>query len=144
MRISAEPLKEAKILLKRTFMLAPLAIARRLVVYPRQKLEVVDGHLGGLDAKLLVELADRRTSHALNRLLQSCASLSGNAQRVRAARVCPHVRECDLLGRSLLEEESVLGVEEEDGEGAVEESVVDVCHEMTCSASMVSSLLRNA
>jgi hypothetical protein len=135
MRVSTEPLEEAGISLRRTFVLAPLAIARRLVVYPRQELEVVDGHLGGLDAELLVELADRRTSHALNRLLQSCASLSGNAQRVRAACVCPHVRECNLLGRSLLEEESVLGVEEEDGEGAVEEAFVDVLHQVACGAS---------
>lgn len=116
-------------------MLAPFAITRRLVVYPRQELEVIDGYLRGLDAKFLVKLADRRTSNTLDRLLQSCSRFSRNAQRMRAASVRPHVRERDLLGRSLLQEESILGVEEEDGESAVEESLVDVFHQMACGAS---------
>lgn len=55
---------------------------------------------------------------------------------MRAASVCPHVRECDLLGGALLEEESVLGVEEENGESAVEESLVDVLHQVACGVSV--------
>jgi hypothetical protein len=47
---------------------------------------------------------------------------------VRAAGIRPHVWESDLLGGALLQEEAFLRVEEEDGEGAVEEAAVYVCH----------------
>jgi len=109
-------------------MLAPLAIARRLVVYPRKELEIVNRHLFRLDAQLVVQLAHCGATHALNRCLESNASLSRYAERMRAACICPHIWESDLLGRALLEKKTVLGVEEEDGEGAVEQSSVDVFH----------------
>jgi hypothetical protein len=51
---------------------------------------------------------------------------------VRTASICPHVREGDLLGRALLEEKAVLGIEEEDGESPVEEALVDVLHQVAC------------
>lgn len=117
-------------------MLTPLSITGCLVVYPCQELEVIDGDLRGLDAELLIKLADRRTSDTLNRLLQGGSSLPRNAQWVRATSVRPHIRECDLLGGALLKEESVLGVEKEDGESAVEESLVDVLHQVACGVSV--------
>lgn len=52
-------------------MLTPLAIAGRFVVYPSQELEVINGYLGRLDAKFLIQLANCRPPHALNRLLQT-------------------------------------------------------------------------
>ena len=113
-------------------MLPPLAITRRYVVYPGEEAEVIDGHLRRLDAELLVQLALRRAAHSLYRLLQTRASLSRDTQRMRAASVCPHVGESDLLGCALLQEQSVLGVEKEDREGAVQQSLIDVFHQMAC------------
>ena len=39
-----------------------------------------------------------------------------------AAGVCPHARECDLAGCTLLQEQSVLRVEEKHREGSVEQA----------------------
>ena len=47
-----------------------------------------------------------------------------------ATGVGPEVGEGDLLRGSLLEEQAVLGVEEEDGECAVKQAFVDVLHEV--------------
>lgn len=47
----------------------------------------------------------------------------------------PRTWECDLFCSSLLKEEPVLCIEEEDGEGAVEQSFVDVGHQMACIVS---------
>ena len=48
---------------------------------------------------------------------------------MRAAGVGPQVGEGDLFGGALLEEKPAIGgAEEEDGEGAVEESLVNVLH----------------
>ena len=101
-------------------MLAPFTVTSRLVVYPCQKLEVVEWHLRSFDAQLVVQLALCSTTHSCNRCIEAHARLAGNPQRVRAAGVCPHVGEGYLLARALLQEEPVLGVEEEDGECAVE------------------------
>jgi len=49
-----------------------------------------------------------------------------------AASVGPHVRESDLLSRTLLEKQFILGVEEEDGEGAMQKSLLDIGQEMAC------------
>jgi hypothetical protein len=110
--------------------LAPLAVTGRLVVYSCEEVELLDWHLLGLDTKLLVKLALRRALDALNGKRQGGASLGGNAQRVGAAGVGPEVGERDLLGGSLLEQQAILGVEEEDGECAVKEAFVDVLHKV--------------
>jgi hypothetical protein len=110
--------------------LSPLAVARSLVVDAREEAEVLKRHLGRVDAQLVLELALGRALDARDSLLEVGAALAGDAQRVRAARVGPHVGESDLLGGALLEEQPVLVVEEEDGEGAVEEALVDVGHEV--------------
>jgi hypothetical protein len=119
-------------------MLSPLAIARRLVVYPCEEFEIVNGHLRGRDAELMVQFPHRRSAHSLYRSIESDASLTGYAQRMRTACVCPHVGECDLLGCALLKKKAVLRVEEEDGKGTVEESSVDVLHEMAYIGSVMS------
>lgn len=116
-------------------MLSPLAIAGRLVVNARQEVEVVERHLLGVDAELVLELAPRRVLDARHRVLQVAARLAGDAQRVRAARVGPHVRERDLLRRALLQQQLVVRVEEEDGEGAMQQALVDVGHEVAYSVA---------
>ena len=112
-------------------MFSPQAIARSKVVYAREVLEAVDGRLAGRDAELVLELAARGDAHAaLARLL----ALGGEVvERVRAARVRPHVRERDLLRRALLQEQlPVARPEDERGEGAVQEALVDVLHQVAC------------
>lgn len=109
-------------------MLPPLPITRRLIMNPRKKLKLLQRHLLRRDPQLLLQLALRRALHAQNSRVQFRACLPGDAQRMRAAGVCPHVGEGDFLGGALLQEETLVGVEEEDGEGAVEEAAVDVFH----------------
>ncbi len=114
-------------------MLSPLAIARRLVVNPSEEVEVLNRHLLLLDAELVLELPLSRALHALDALGEVRAHLGGDAQRVGAAGVGPHVGESDLLFGALLQEEAVLIVEQEDGECAVEETLVDVGHQVACT-----------
>lgn len=115
---------------KLTFVFAPLAVTRRFVVYPSEKLEVVYRYLLSFDAQFVVELPLRCTTHALYRCIQAYACLSRNSQRMGAACVGPHVWEGDLLRRALLKEQAVLRVKEKDGKSAVEQSLVDVLHQM--------------
>jgi hypothetical protein len=56
-----------------------------------------------------------------------------NVQRVRAARVGPAQRKRDLGGRALLQQQLALRVEEEDGEGAVQQTGLDVAHQVACA-----------
>jgi len=110
--------------------LTPLAVTGRLVVYPCEEVELLNGHLFRVDTKLLLQLALRRALHTFDRQGQGGASLGRDAQRVGAACVGPEVRERDLLSRSLLQEQAILGVEKEDGECAVQEAFVDVLHKV--------------
>lgn len=104
----------------------------------REEVEILQGHLLLLYTKLVVQFPLRRPLHALDALGQVGARLARNHERVRAAGVGPHVGEGDLLRGALLQEELVLVVEEEDGEGAVEEAFVDVGHEMACARRSAS------
>lgn len=97
-----------------------------------QEVKVLERHLLLLDAELVIELALGRALDAHDGVGQVGARLAGDAQRVGAAGVCPHVGKGNLLGGALLEEQLVLVVEEEDGKGAVQETLVDVGHEMAC------------
>lgn len=108
---------------------------------PCQEPELLDRDLLLLDAKLVVQLALRGALDALNGIRESRSGLARNTERVRAAGVGPHVGESDLLGGALLEKELVLVVEEEDGEGTVKETLVDVGHEMACRSSELVLLL---
>lgn len=111
-------------------MLAPFAVAGSLVVDSCQEVEVFKGDLVLVDAKLVFQLALSGTLCSSNGVDQVCAGLGGNAQRVRAAGVGPHVWEGNLLSGALLKEQLVLVVEEEDGKGTVQESLVDVGHQV--------------
>lgn len=115
-------------------MLSPLAVAGGLVVDAGQEAEVLNGDLLLLDTELVVELALGGALDTLNGIGEVVTSLAGDAQGVGAAGVGPHVGEGDLLAGALLEEELVLVVEEEDREGSVEETLVDVGHEVACIA----------
>ena len=119
-----------------TFMLAPFAVARSLVVDPGKEVELLDRHLLLLDTKLVIKLALRGALDALNSIGEGRTSLARNTEGMRAASVGPHVWEGDLLCGALLEEELVLVVEEEDGEGAVKETLVDVRHEMAYGVAL--------
>jgi hypothetical protein len=48
-----------------------------------------------------------------------------------ATRVCPVIREGDLLRRSLRDEETFFRVEEKNGKGAMQNAIVDVLDEVT-------------
>lgn len=97
---------------------------------PREILKLVQRHLLGLDAQLLFQLALRSSLHAQHGGVQLGAGLAGDAQGVRAAGIRPHVGEGDFLGGALLEQQAVVGVEQEDGEGAVQQAFVDVGHQV--------------
>ena len=92
-------------------MLAPFPITRRLVMDPSQELKILNIYLRGFDAQLVVQLALRSSLHAPNSFGQFSATLARNAKRMRAACIGPHVGECNLLGRTLLEEQFIFGVE---------------------------------
>lgn len=129
-----------------TFMLSPLTITGGQIMNSGQKLELVEGHLLGLDAKLMLQLA--LSSIADTYCLSPCQSSAhhpsgpiftklilfnqfrSSVQGVRAASVGPHVGESDLLGGTLLKQELVVGVEQEDTKGTVQEASVDVGHQM--------------
>lgn len=115
-------------------MLAPLAIAWRLVVDAGQEVEVLKRNLLVLDTELVVKLAPGGILDATDGVGEVRAGLARHVQGVRAAGVGPHIGEGDLFRGALLQEQLVLVVEEEDGESPVEESLVDVRHEVACHA----------
>lgn len=78
-------------------MLAPLAVAGRLVVDARQEVKVLKRHLLLLDTELVVQLPLRGILDATNRVREVGAGLAGHVQGVRAACVGPHVGEGDLF-----------------------------------------------
>ena len=119
-------------------MFSPFSIAGGLVVNASEKFELIQRHLFSLNSQLVVQLPLRGALHTQNGRVELSASLTWDTQGVRAASVGPHVREGDLLGGALLEEQLVLVVEEEDGEGTVEETLVNVGHQMACSSNQGS------
>ena len=99
-------------------MLSPHAVRRREIVYPRQVLELVYRRLLARDPELMFELSRRRNAHTQLVLLH--LFLVKVVERVRAARVRPHVGEGDLLRRALLQQELAVGrAEDKGGEGAM-------------------------
>mmetsp|Transcript_3102 Transcript_3102/g.8002 ORF Transcript_3102/g.8002 Transcript_3102/m.8002 type:complete len:209 (-) Transcript_3102:312-938(-) len=123
-------------------MFSPRVVRWSAVVDAPKKSEAADRHVFRRYAKFVLKLSacrayasQHRASHllvawqapALRRLhlvvtVDSCAAhLVRNlpVQRMRAARICPSERERHLGRRSLLQDEFVIGCEQEDGEGAV-------------------------
>lgn len=113
-----------------TLVLAPLAIARRLVMNAGQEVKVLERHLLFLDTELMLQLPLRGMLDAEHGVWQVGARLVGHVQGVRAAGVGPHVGESDLLRGALLQEQLILVVEQEDRKSSMEETLVDVCHEV--------------
>lgn len=107
-------------------MLPPLPVTGRLIMNACEELEFPQRHLLRRNAQFLLQFALRRALHTQNCRIKFCARLAGDTQRVRTASVGPHVREGDFLCGTLLQEETLVRVEEEDGEGAVEEASFDV------------------
>jgi hypothetical protein len=93
-----------------------------------QELEILDWNLCSLDSKLVVQLALCSSLDACDSFSQFGTTLARNTKRVRAACVGPHIGEGDLFRGTLLNKQFILGVEEKDGESAVEKSFVDICH----------------
>src|ERR1700712_3748132 len=101
-------------------MLAPFAIAWRLVVESSQELELLKWNLRRWDTEFVIEFADCCVLHACDSLLKFDTTLTGDSKGVGAACVCPHIRERDLLGGTLLQKQLVIWTEEENRESAVE------------------------
>lgn len=120
---------------RHTLVLSPLAITGRLVVDAGEELELVQRHLLWLDTQLVFQLALRRALHTQHGRIELRARLSGDAQGVGAAGVRPHVGEGDLLGRTLLKQQALVRVEEENGEGTVEEAAINVGHQVACEVA---------
>lgn len=96
-------------------------------MYPREVLELIHRRLLTRDTQLVFELA--RRSYAHTELVLLDLLLFKVIERVRAARVCPHVGERDLLARALLEQQlPIARSEHECGERAVQKALVDVLH----------------
>ena len=63
-------------------------------------------------------------------------------ERVGATRIGPHIGESDLFGCALLEEKfAVRGAEDEGAKGTVEETFVDVLHQVAWGAGMIGLVL---
>ncbi len=88
-------------------------------MYSRQEAELLQRNLRRLNIELLIQLSSRRPSHTLDSLGKLRPGLARYTQRVRAARVRPHIRERDLFRSPLLQQQPIVGVEEENREGAV-------------------------
>lgn len=128
-------------------MFTPLAITGCFVKYPGEEFELLERDLLRLDPQLVVQLPLSRPLDAQDGSIQLSTSLPWDSQRVRAAGVGPLIGEGNLLGSALLEEKAVVGVEEEDGKGAVEESSADVVHYMAsllaCTANGLVVLIHD-
>jgi hypothetical protein len=114
-------------------MFTPESARRREVVDAGEVLEGLRWDLRLRDAELVLKLACGGDLDAAVGVLVLLGVKV--VERVRAARVRPHVRERDLLRRALLEEQAAVGrAEDKGGEGAVEEALVDVLHQVACAA----------
>lgn len=109
------------------------------VVDAGEVLELVERDLFGGDAELVVELALCCTT---NTDLLCFLEFTFNGKGVRAAGVGPHVGKGDLLWCSSLQQELAgCGVEEEDGESTMQETLVDVGHEMAFFLASIADIL---
>lgn len=116
-----------------TLVLSPLAVTWGLVVDSGEELKLVQWHLLRLDAQLVVQFPLRCALHTQDSCIQLRASLSRDAQRMGAAGIGPHVGEGNLLGGALLQEQALIGIEQENGKGTMKEVLVDVAHQVACS-----------
>jgi hypothetical protein len=98
-------------------------------VYPRQILKFVHRRLPLRYTKLMFKLA--RSSHTYTPSVLGLLFSLKIVQWVRATGVGPHVWECDLFRRTLLEQKlAIRWAEDKRRKGAVEETLIDVLHEV--------------
>ena len=115
-------------------MFAPQPIARGKIVYPCKIVYLVNGCLPLRNPQLMFELATSSDFHT--ELLLFNLLLFEIVKRMGATGVCPHVREGNLLSCSLLEKElAAHGMEDEGGEGSMEETLVDILHQVAWDRS---------
>lgn len=113
-------------------MFSPFPIAWGLVMNASEEFELLQGHLFSLDSQLVVQLPLGSALHTQNGRVEFGTSFARDTQGVRAASVGPHVGESDLFRGALLEQEAVFGVEQEDGECAVQKTLINVAHQVAC------------
>lgn len=102
-----------------------------------QILEFVDGSLLARNAELVLQLP--RGSDANTELLHLDLLFGKVIQRMRAAGVGPHVGESDLFRRALLEEKFAIGGPEyKCRECAMEQSLIDVFHQMAYKQNVLA------
>ncbi len=115
-------------------MLSPDTVRWCKVVNLGEVLELIHRSLTWRDPKLVFQFPGCRHTHT--ELLSLDFLLLKVIEGVRAACVRPHVREGDLLCGALLEQQlAIAWSEDESGECAVEETLVDILHEMACGES---------
>jgi hypothetical protein len=131
-----------------TLMLAPFSVTGGKIMNSSQEFEFVNRDLVGFDSKFLVEFAHSGSLDPLNGSGELCAGLACNSKGMlhihvldagklnkfrgqkshRAAGICPQIGKSNLLSSSLLEQQTVLRVEQKYGESTVQKSAVNVCH----------------
>jgi len=112
-----------------TFMFTPQPIARSKVVYPREVLHLVNGCLNLRDPQLVFELATSGDFHSV--LVLFNLLLFEIVKRVRAASVCPHIREGNLLSCPLLDKQfAAHRMEDEGGKGTMKKAFINILHQM--------------
>lgn len=117
--------------------LAPGLVRGSHVVNAGQEVELVQGHILSLDAKLVEELALGSSADTQVILLDQ---LVLNVEGVRAASVGPCVGESDLLAGTLLQQElGSVGREQEDGEGTVQKTAHNVGHQVAYLVVIMSN-----
>ena len=112
-------------------MFTPHPVRRGQIMYLGQVLKLAHGRLRARYAEFVLKLPRCSDPHA--KLVHLDLLLFKVVQRVRAARIRPHVREGDLLRCALLQEQfPVRWTEDKCRECAMEQSFVDVLHQMAC------------
>lgn len=111
---------------------APFPITGCQVMDPRQVFKVRDRDVCIWYSQLVIQFSDSSplgTLDIAHQVPMACFGRMG--KRMRTTGVGPHVRKCDLLACPLLKEQLLGGrMEEEGGECAVKEALVDVGHQV--------------
>jgi hypothetical protein len=113
-------------------MLSPLSITGRLVMDSRQEFEILDWDLSSFDTEFMIKFPLCSPLNTHHGFFQFGATFTWNSKWMGAACIGPHIWESNLLGRPLLDEQFVLRIKEENREGAMQQPLVNIGHEMAC------------
>lgn len=108
------------------FVLPPLGARVADVVDARHVNEVLMPQRGDWDAELMLELPNGCALAAQDRVLPVVPELVLAPQRVRAAGIGPSVGKCNLGRGTLLQEQSILRVEQENGESSMQRRALSI------------------